>query len=68
MVWLRQDALSAECPKSAITAGSISILERFDIWKRLGGGFDPAMSAKDADALAFVDRLWREEMERVNQE
>lgn len=68
MSWARKRAFSPECPKSAITAESLSYLDQFGAWKRLGGGFLPDMNAKDADAVAMLDQLWREEMDSVKQE
>jgi hypothetical protein len=59
-VWTRRKIVARQCPKSIITAQSLSFLEQFRFWKELGG--DPGqMDAKIADALLVIEREWRSE-------
>jgi hypothetical protein len=61
-VWARGPLVLRHCPKSLITAQSLYFLERFRVWKQLGGDVWP-MDAKNADALLLLEREWRMENE-----
>lgn len=61
IVWARGSVNSARCPKSIITAQSLTFVEQFFIWKDLGGGFPFELDAKAADAILILEREWRAE-------
>lgn len=54
------------CPKSIITAESLSLLERFQIWKRFGCGDVWAMNARVAEAFVLLEDELRREVEAMN--
>jgi hypothetical protein len=60
IVWGRHGAQAEECPKSLITAESLTLIEEFLVGRRLGmqNGLD--MDARKADAFLIL----QEEMER----
>jgi hypothetical protein len=53
--------VSHQCPKSAITATSLTLLEQFHIWKELGGFDLFALEARTAEAFLLLQREWRKE-------
>ncbi|HSU60570.1 MAG TPA: hypothetical protein VLI55_14755 [Bryobacteraceae bacterium] len=58
---MRGQLASVQCPKSIITADSLSFLEQFRLWKEAGGGSILAMDAKSADAILVLEQEWRRE-------
>lgn len=60
LVWIRKRAQSEECPKSAITGESLSLLEEFFVRRRLGMTEGMETPARKVDAFLIL----REEMER----
>lgn len=60
-MWLRRKASTAECPKTAITAESLALLEDFFGWK-LGGPMSLRdLPAKVVDAYSVLENEWLEE-------
>lgn len=59
-MWARKKVLCTECPKSTITAQSLSWVEQYALWKRLGGDV-LSMNARTADAFVMLDQAWGEE-------
>jgi hypothetical protein len=55
---------STHCPKSVITAQSLSFLDQFRWWKESGGGSLWQIDAKTADALMMLERAWQMEKQR----
>jgi hypothetical protein len=49
------------CPKSIVSAQSLTMLERFGYWKASGGGSLMNEDAKMADAILFLNEQWIEE-------
>jgi hypothetical protein len=49
-VWARGEVLAFRCPKSIITAQSLSFIEQFLYWRH-GGGDLWSLDAKSADAI-----------------
>lgn len=60
LVWIRKRAQADECPKSMVTGESLSLLEEFFVYRRLGMVHGMEMPARKADAFLIL----REEMER----
>ena len=52
-----------QCPKSVITAQSLSFLERFRIWKAFGGGTPWSCEAKAAEAMLVLEEALQMEIE-----
>jgi hypothetical protein len=61
-VWARERVLTFQCPKSIITAKSLSFIEQYQVWKELGGINALEIDAKAADALMVLEQAWREEI------
>jgi hypothetical protein len=59
-VWARGDVLTTQCPKSIITAESLSFLDEFQAWKQLGSWDPSRLNAKSADALMILEEAWKE--------
>jgi hypothetical protein len=60
LVWARGRTATDECPKSAMTAASLELLESFFVWKRLGGVWREP-TAREADAFMTLEEEWRTE-------
>jgi hypothetical protein len=60
-VWARDGVIACQCPKSIITAQSVSFVEQFRIWKEFGGGAPWSLEAKTAEAILFLEEAWRKE-------
>jgi hypothetical protein len=64
VVWGRKRAHSEECPKSAITAESIGLLEEFLVRRRLRIADSLETEARKVDAfLILQDQMEREEQD-----
>jgi type IV pilus biogenesis protein CpaD/CtpE len=63
-VWARHNVSTSQCPKSIISAESLTFLEEFNVWKRFGCGDARRMNARVADAIALLEDEWRRELER----
>lgn len=66
-VWARGEVWAAECPRSFVTAESLSLLDAYAFW-RIGGtkdGFDE-MPARAVDALMLLEAEERAEREHGN--
>jgi hypothetical protein len=61
-VWARGNVVSFQCPKSIITADSLTFLEQFQIWKELGGLDLFSLEARTAEAFLLLEREWRKEV------
>lgn len=55
--------MTTQCPKSLITAQSLSLLEQFRIWKEFGGGTPWSLEAKTAEAILILEKALRMEIE-----
>jgi hypothetical protein len=60
-VWVRGKTIAFRCPKSIITAQSLTFLEQFLYWRRCSGNLWE-LDAKTADALMAL----QEESEKEN--
>ncbi len=59
-VWVRGNLISTQCPKSIITAESLSFLDEFQAWKQAGILDVSRLSARSADALTILEQAWKE--------
>lgn len=59
VVWARRTVSSPECPRSYITAQSLTWVEVFLVRKKLGGA-EPVgeMAARDAEAFLILESEW----------
>jgi hypothetical protein len=55
------------CPKSYITAESVTLLEEFAIRRRLGGMGVAELSARQADAFVILEKTLTEELKNGRQ-
>ena len=63
-VWTRGGVFSVQCPKSVITAQSLSYIDQFRVWKEFGGESLLSMEVKTAEALAVLEGAWQMEKQR----
>ncbi len=52
---------SSQCPKSVITAASLTYLEQYAVWKQLGGIDPERIDVKTADAIVLLEQTWKKE-------
>ncbi len=50
-----------ECPRTAITAESLRLMETYQAWKTLGGGDTRRLPAREVDALITLEAEMRAE-------
>ncbi|MBI4876804.1 MAG: hypothetical protein HY822_19380 [Acidobacteria bacterium] len=62
VVWARRSVRVDECPKSLVTAESVSLVEAFAAWKLAGGGDAGGLAARTADAFCVLESELRAEM------
>jgi hypothetical protein len=68
IVWARKNASSEECPRSAITGMSLSMVEEFFVRRRLGISTLTDHSARTVDAfLILQNEMEREERDGAAQ-
>jgi hypothetical protein len=56
LVWARQDVALTTCPKSYITAESMTLVEEFFVRRRLGGMDFAELSARQVEAFVILER------------
>ncbi len=54
-MWARGKTLAFHCPKSIVTAQSLSFIEQFFYWRNCGGDLW-SLDAKSADALLVLQQ------------
>lgn len=60
-MWLRGKASTRECPKTAVDAESLALLEDFFAWKLGGMANLRDLPAKVVDAYSVLENEWLEE-------
>jgi hypothetical protein len=60
-VWARGSVALGTCPRSFITAESITLLEEFAMWRQLGGDAGK-LTAKQVDGFAILERMLAKEL------
>ena len=69
VVWARKEASSEECPKSAVTGASLSLVEDFFVGRRLGFPSVSDTEARKVDAfLILQNEMEREERDAATQQ
>ena len=63
-VWVRNDLILFECPKSYVSASSLGFLESYAVWKRHRGIYDAGWDARDTDAFTVLANEVSEEEKR----
>ncbi len=61
VVWARKRASTMECPKTVVTAESLSMLDTFHAWKILGAADLQEMTAREVDGLMTLEREYQAE-------
>jgi hypothetical protein len=60
-VWVRRDTAVSCCPKSYISAESETLIEDFDVRRRLGGTRFDELSARQVEAFLLLEQALEEE-------
>ena len=55
VVWTRRQVATDMCPKSLVTAQSLSWIEEFLVWKRLGINLPFDLGARQAEAFVILE-------------
>lgn len=55
VVWARKRASTDRCPTSVVTAQSLTWIEQFYIWRKLGPNYPSELSARDVEAFLILD-------------
>ncbi len=66
-VWARREIAVGSCPKSYITAESVTLLEEFGARRRLGGTDVAELSARQVDAFMILEKALTEELRNGRQ-
>lgn len=61
-MWSRRRVYTTQCPVSYITGASEAWVERFSVWKMLGGLRPEEMDAKTVDAMCVLEGELRKEL------
>ena len=61
-VWARKDVATEICPKSYITAESLTLVEDFLVRRRLNGIQFSELSARQVEAFLILEKALAEEM------
>ncbi len=60
-VWTRKRTATDRCPTSVVTAQSLSWIEQFYVWRRLGASYPEELSARDVEAFLILEQEARTE-------
>jgi hypothetical protein len=61
VVWARKHAATDQCPTSVVTAQSLTWIEQFYVFRRLGPNYPGELSAREVEAFLILDRETRAE-------
>jgi hypothetical protein len=61
-VWARRGIALRTCPKSYITAESLTLVEEFFVRRRLGGMNFTELSARQVEAFVILEKALAKEM------
>jgi hypothetical protein len=56
IVWARREVSTDECPTSTISAQSITWIEQYYVWRRLGPSYPGELSPREIEAFLILDR------------
>ena len=62
MVWARRGIALSACPKSYISAESLTLVEEFFVRRRLGGMNFAELSARQVEAFVILEKALATEM------
>ena len=62
LVWFRKGVSTSRCPKNEISANSVSWLEAFNQWNKLGAAAFGELDPRTADAFLVLEGAYREEL------
>ena len=62
VVWARRRVSTDTCPTSLISAQSLTWIEQFWVWRRLGPGYPGELSAREIEAFLILEREAQEEV------
>jgi hypothetical protein len=66
-VWARRDVSLGTCPKSYITAESITLLEEFSVRRRMGDVRIAELTSRQVEGFAILERALAEELKNGRQ-
>ncbi len=55
VIWARKQTATTVCPKSYVTAQSVTWLEEFYVWRKLGGISVEQLGARQAEAFLILE-------------
>ena len=61
MVWARKRVSTDQCPTSLISAQSLTWIEQFYVWKKLGANYPGELSAREVEAFLILEQEARAE-------
>ena len=62
IVWARKRVSTDQCPTSIVSAQSLTWIEQFYVWRRLGVNYPGELSARDIEAFLVLELEERAEM------
>jgi hypothetical protein len=60
-VWARKRVSTDQCPKSIISAQSLTWIEQFYVWRKLGPSYPGELSAREVEAFLILEHEAQEE-------
>ena len=61
MVWARKRVSTDQCPTSVVSAQSLTWIEQFYVWKKLGTNYPGELSAREVEAFLILEQEARAE-------
>ena len=62
VVWARRRVSTDRCPTSLISAQSLTWVEQFWVWRRLGPSYPGELSPREIEAFLILEREAQEEV------
>jgi len=62
VVWARMRVSTDTCPTSLISAQSLTWIEQFWVWRRLGPSYPGELSAREIEAFLILEKEAQEEV------
>ena len=62
VVWARRRVSTDRCPTSLISAQSLTWIEQFWVWRRLGPSYPGELSAREIEAFLILEKEAQEEV------
>ena len=61
VVWARRRVSTDRCPTSVVSAQSLTWIEQFYVWRKLGPSYPGELSAREVEAFLILEREARAE-------